>query len=90
MPGPEGRAKTYFLYNFVKKKGLRDEEYLFIYFEENVEVKDAVELPIIHQEASGELPRFTFLDGEALKDWEKAVYAMGSGGSRRLGSACRR
>jgi len=75
--GPRRAGKTYFLYNLIKKKGLRDEEYLFVNFEENVKVKDATELPIIHQEIYGKLPKFIFFDEiQALREWEKAVYTL--------------
>ncbi len=75
--GPRRAGKTYFLYSFIKKKNLRDEDYLFVNFEENVEINDPVELPIVHQEVYGCLPEYIFFDEvQALNNWQKAVYTL--------------
>jgi len=75
--GPRRAGKTYFLYNFIKKKKLKDEDYLFINFEENIEVKEPEMLPIVHQEIYGKLPEYIFFDEiQSLKNWEKVVYTL--------------
>ncbi|MEM2123356.1 MAG: ATP-binding protein [Candidatus Bathyarchaeia archaeon] len=75
--GPRRAGKTYFLYSLIRKRGLRDEDYLFVNFEENVEVKAPVELPIVHQEVYGKLPEYIFFDEvQALGDWQRIVYTL--------------
>ena len=75
--GPRRAGKTYFLYNLIKRRNLKDEDYLFVNFEENVTMKDPVELPIIHQEIYGRLPEYLFFDEiQALNNWQKAVYTL--------------
>ncbi|MGQ9691153.1 MAG: ATP-binding protein, partial [Thermoproteota archaeon] len=75
--GPRRAGKTYFLYRFIKKRNLRDEDYLFVNFEENVEIKNPLELPIAHQEIYGRLPEYIFFDEiQALKYWQRAVYTL--------------
>lgn len=75
--GPRRAGKTYFLYSFIKKRDLRDEDYLFVNFEENVEIKDPVKLPIVHQEIYGRLPDYIFFDEvQSLNDWQRAVYTL--------------
>ncbi|MGQ9479604.1 MAG: ATP-binding protein [Thermoproteota archaeon] len=75
--GPRRAGKTYFLYRFIKKRNLRDEDYLFVNLEENVEIKNPLELPIAHQEIYGRLPEYIFFDEiQALKYWQRAVYTL--------------
>ncbi|MBC7112604.1 MAG: ATP-binding protein [Candidatus Methanomethyliales bacterium] len=75
--GPRRAGKTYFLYSLIKRRDLKDEDYLFVNFEENVAIKDPVELPIIHQEIYGRLPEYLFFDEiQALNNWQKAVYTL--------------
>ncbi|MCX8178165.1 MAG: ATP-binding protein [Candidatus Bathyarchaeota archaeon] len=75
--GPRRAGKTYFLYNFIKRRSLRDEDYIFVNFEENVAIEDPVELPIIHHEIYGQLPEYIFFDEiQALNNWQKALYTL--------------
>ncbi|MGB9741497.1 MAG: ATP-binding protein [Candidatus Bathyarchaeia archaeon] len=75
--GPRRAGKTYFLYGLIKRRNLRDETYLFVNFEENITIKDPVELPIIHQEIYGQLPEYLFFDEiQALNNWQKAIYTL--------------
>lgn len=75
--GPRRAGKTYFLYDLIRKRGLRDEDYLFVNFEENVEVEDPAGLPLVHQEIYGCLPKYIFFDEvQALDGWQRAVYTL--------------
>lgn len=75
--GPRRAGKTYFIYHFIKSNKLRDEDYLFINFEDPVEVKEPEMLPIAHQEIYRKLPEFIFLDEiQALDNWVKTVYFL--------------
>lgn len=75
--GPRRAGKTYFLYNLIKRRNLKDEEYLFINFEENVAIEDPVNLPTIHQEIYGRLPEYLFFDEiQALENWQKTIYTL--------------
>jgi len=75
--GPRRAGKTYFLYNLIKKRNIKDENYLFVNFEENVVINDPVELPIIHQEIYGRLPEYLFFDEvQAYSNWQKAIYTL--------------
>jgi predicted AAA+ superfamily ATPase len=75
--GPRRAGKTYFLYSLIKKRNLRDEDYLFVNFEENVEVKSPVDLPMVHQEIYGKLPEYLFFDEvQALNDWQRVIYTL--------------
>ncbi|MCD6348087.1 MAG: ATP-binding protein [Candidatus Korarchaeota archaeon] len=75
--GPRRAGKTYFIYHFIKSNELRDDEYLFVNFEDPVEVKEPEKLPIVHQEIYGKLPEFIFLDEiQALDNWIKTVYFL--------------
>jgi len=75
--GPRRAGKTYFLYDLIRRRGLRDKDFLFVNFEESVDVGDPVDLPIVHQEIYGCLPKYIFLDEvQALSGWQGAVYTL--------------
>lgn len=75
--GPRRAGKTYFLYHLIKSLDLREEDYLFINFEEIFEEINIWDLPIVHQEIYGKLPEYIFFDEiQALKEWEKQIYFL--------------
>jgi predicted AAA+ superfamily ATPase len=73
--GPRRAGKTYFLYHFIKTKELKDEEYLFVNFEE---IEGNLESFIAKfQEIYGKSPEYLFLDEiQNHKDWEKEIYRI--------------
>jgi len=73
--GPRRAGKTYFLYHFIKNKELKDDEYLFVNFEE---IEIGLENFITKfQEIYGKLPKYLFLDEiQNLKNWEKEIYRI--------------
>ncbi|MGQ4891583.1 MAG: ATP-binding protein [Candidatus Njordarchaeia archaeon] len=75
--GPRRAGKTFYLYYLIKKLGLKDSEYLFVNFEEEIEIEKISDLPHIHQEIYGVQPKYIFLDEiHAQKNWEKGVYTL--------------
>lgn len=80
--GPRRAGKTYSLYDLIKnKKGLADEDYLFLNFEDypafSVEIGDAIDAVGLHQEMYGKEPEFIFLDEvQNLEKWETLVYTL--------------
>ncbi|MEM0480725.1 MAG: ATP-binding protein [Candidatus Aenigmatarchaeota archaeon] len=72
--GPRRAGKTYFLYHFIKEN-LKEEDYLFVNFEE---IEGTLEEFVKkHQEIYGKLPEYLLLDEiQALKNWEKEVYKV--------------
>ncbi|MEM2371333.1 MAG: ATP-binding protein [Thermofilaceae archaeon] len=75
--GPRRGGKTYFLYNLLRRRGLSDHEFVFLNFEEPVEVSSLDEVLAVHQEIYGVEPRYIFLDEiQALEGWERRVYAL--------------
>lgn len=76
--GPRRAGKTFFLYYFIKNvRKLRDEDYLFVNFEDYIEIKNPLKLPLIHQEIYGKPPQYIFFDEvQALSKWEKVVYTL--------------
>jgi len=73
--GPRRAGKTYFLYHFIKKNELKDDEYLFINFEEiDAELGNFITR---FQEIYGKFPKYLFLDEiQNLKNWEKEIYRI--------------
>ncbi len=73
--GPRRAGKTYFLYHFIKKNNLKDDEYLFVNFEEiEGNLDDFIEK---HIEIYGKYPKFLFLDEiQNLLKWQKQVYKL--------------
>jgi predicted AAA+ superfamily ATPase len=79
--GPRRAGKTFTCYYLIKKWDLKDEDYLFINFEED-EVKRRTREEVVnriqdHVEIYGKEPEFIFLDEvQNLKDWESFVYSL--------------
>ncbi len=75
--GPRRSGKTYFIYDLIKKRGLEDEEFILINFEEPVEIKEMDEAILSHHEIYGKEPKYVFLDEvQGMKNWEKHVYSL--------------
>ncbi|WP_187146640.1 hypothetical protein [Candidatus Korarchaeum cryptofilum] len=45
MIGPRRAGKTYFLYNLIRRRGLGDGDFIFLNFEEPVEIEELDEAP---------------------------------------------
>ncbi len=73
--GPRRAGKTYLLYHFIKNNNLKDEEYIFVNFEEiEGSLSNFIDK---HQEIYGKYPKFLFLDEiQSLSNWEKEVYKV--------------
>ena len=73
--GPRRAGKTYFLYYLIKNKKIKEEDYLFVNFEE---IEGKIEQFIKkHIEVYGKLPSFVFFDEiQNLPNWEKEVYRL--------------
>jgi predicted AAA+ superfamily ATPase len=75
--GPRRAGKTYFIYNLIRKRKIKDEEFVFINFEEPVEVRELDEVITGHYEIYGREPVYIFLDEvQSFSNWEKHVYSL--------------
>jgi predicted AAA+ superfamily ATPase len=79
--GPRRAGKTFLLYSIIKKNGLKDEDYVFVNFEDD-EVKmmkreEKVKMLSFHQEIYGKEPSYIFLDEiQSLEGWQSFVYSL--------------
>jgi predicted AAA+ superfamily ATPase len=75
--GPRRAGKTYFLYDLMRRRGLGDESFLFVNFEEPVEIEELDEAVVAHHEIYGVEPLYIFLDEvQAFPGWERHVYSL--------------
>jgi len=75
--GPRRAGKTYFLYNLIGRRKLSDEDFVFLNFEEPIEIKELDEAIISHYEIYGREPSYIFLDEiQGLRGWERHVYSL--------------
>ena len=79
--GPRRAGKTYLIYEFIKEKQLKPEEYLFINFEDEDTIsfrrEDLLKSPYLSKETYGKEPAYLFFDEvQNLKDWERLVYTL--------------
>ncbi|MBS7656280.1 ATP-binding protein [Candidatus Bathyarchaeota archaeon] len=80
--GPRRAGKTYSLYDLIlNKEKIRDEDYLFINFEDEainqLRREEIVKAISYHHEVYGKEPEFIFLDEvQSLKNWERFVYSI--------------
>ncbi len=79
--GPRRAGKTFFMYGIIKERQLKDDEYVFVNFEDDEvrmmsrEEKSRI-LPA-HQELYGRAPEYIFLDEvQSLPDWQSFVYSL--------------
>jgi predicted AAA+ superfamily ATPase len=79
--GPRRAGKTFLLYSIIKKNGLKDEDYVFVNFEDD-EVKmmkreEKIKMLSFHQEIYGKEPSYIFLDEiQSLEGWQSFVYSL--------------
>ena len=79
--GPRRAGKTYSLFDLIKKKKLKDEDFLFINFEDDEigemrreEIRKAI---FYHQEIYGKEPKYLFFDEiQNFERWESFVYSL--------------
>ena len=79
--GPRRAGKTYSLFDLIIKKKLKDEDYLFINFEDDEicemkreEIRKAI---FYHQEIYGREPKYLFFDEiQNFERWESFVYSL--------------
>ncbi|MEM0053438.1 MAG: ATP-binding protein [Nitrososphaeria archaeon] len=75
--GPRRAGKTYFLYGLIRRRNLKDEDFVLLNFEEPVEIKDLDEAILGHHEVYNKEPTYFFLDEvQGLVGWEKHVYSL--------------
>lgn len=75
--GPRRAGKTYFIYNLIRRRGLRDEDFILMNFEEPIEMRELDEAIAWHHEIYGREPSYIFLDEiQGLSGWEKQVYSL--------------
>ena len=79
--GPRRAGKTYSIFNLIKKKKLKDEDYLFINFEDDeiceMKRKEIRKVIFYHQEIYGREPEYLFFDEiQNLERWESFVYSL--------------
>jgi len=79
--GPRRAGKTYSIFNLIKKKKLKDEDYLFINFEDDeiceMKRKEIRKAIFYHQEIYGREPKYLFFDEiQNLERWESFVYSL--------------
>ncbi|MEM2154134.1 MAG: ATP-binding protein [Nitrososphaeria archaeon] len=75
--GPRRAGKTYFLYGLIRRRNLKDEDFVLLNFEEPVEIKDLDEAILGHHEVYNKEPTYLFLDEvQGLVGWEKHVYSL--------------
>jgi len=78
--GPRRAGKTFFLYNLIKRSKLKDDEFLFVNFEDD-EVKglgnEAKRCIQIHTEIYGREPKYLFFDEiQNLEGWQPFIYSL--------------
>ena len=79
--GPRRAGKTYSIFNLIKRKKLKDEDYLFINFEDDemgeMKRKEIRKAIFYHQEIYGREPKYLFFDEiQNLERWESFVYSL--------------
>ena len=79
--GPRRAGKTFFLFSVIKKLNLKDEDFLFINFEDD-EIKNSKREKITkciqkHTEIYGKEPKFLFFDEiQNLEKWQSFIYSL--------------
>jgi len=79
--GPRRAGKTYSIFDFIKKNNLKDEDFLFVNFEDDaIKMKSREEVARMvsfHYETYGKYPKFIFLDElQAFENWQSFVYSL--------------
>jgi len=79
--GPRRAGKSYYLYHIIKSNGLRDDEYLFLNFEDeslrSMPRKEVLSCVSKHVEIYKKQPKYIFLDEvQAFGHWSNWVYEL--------------
>ena len=79
--GPRRAGKTYSLYDFILKKGLNDDEFLFVNLEDETPQRkgrdEVLKAISYHEEIYGKEPEYIFLDEiQAMEKWERYLYTI--------------
>ena len=79
--GPRRAGKTFFLFSLIKKLNLKDEDFLFINFEDdeikNLKRKEITKCIQKHTEIYGKEPKFLFFDEiQNLERWQSFIYSL--------------
>ncbi len=79
--GPRRSGKTFFLYHLIGKFGLKDEDFVFVNFEDDeikeLERKEKVGFIRSHIETYGREPEFVFLDEvQELERWSSFLFSL--------------
>ncbi len=81
IAGPRRVGKTFYLYYLIKKNNLKDDEFIFINFEDdeikNLNRKEKTKLIKYHVEIHGKEPKYIFLDEiQELENWDSFIYSL--------------
>ncbi len=79
--GPRRAGKSFFLFNMIRKLNLKDEEYLFVNFEDDeiksLEREQVTRCVHVHTEIYGKEPRYLFFDEiQNLERWQSFLYSL--------------
>ena len=81
LVGPRRAGKTYQIYNFIKRRKLKDGDYVFVNFEDDeifgLGRDDILNSILYHIEIYGTQPRYMFFDEvQAFEGWERIIYTL--------------
>ncbi len=79
--GPRRAGKTFSIFSFINSKQIKDEDYIFINYEDDeiksIERSKKVKIADLHIEMYKKPPKYIFLDEiQALERWESFVYSL--------------
>ncbi len=76
--GPRRAGKTFYLYYLIKSLNLKNEDYLFVNFEDyEVKREDPARIIPVHIEVYKKEPKFLFLDEiQSLDNWQNFLYSL--------------
>ena len=79
--GPRRAGKSFSLFYFMKSQKLKDEDFVFVNFEDDeikkLQEREKKKLVQFHVEIYGKEPKYVFLDEiQNLKNWEPFVYSL--------------
>ncbi|MGC8533691.1 MAG: ATP-binding protein [Candidatus Parvarchaeum sp.] len=79
--GPRRAGKTYLIYEFIKERQLKPEDYIFINFEDEDTIRfrrdDLLKSPYLSKEIYGKEPDYLFFDEiQSLEGWERLIYTL--------------
>ncbi len=76
--GPRRAGKTFYLYYLIKNLNLKNEDYLFVNFEDyEVKIEDPTKIIPLHIEIYKKEPKFLFLDEiQSMDNWQNFLYSL--------------